>query len=95
LQESGGGVYTGDMEMTVEFLDSAFNHQFTKEDILWAIETFVYEERISETQDKYVLVGFSRAGNPMEIMFNQVDEDTVEVFHAMDCRPQWRKKAGV
>ncbi|MDR0908370.1 MAG: hypothetical protein LBM77_01265 [Spirochaetaceae bacterium] len=83
------------MEPVIEFIDTAFNHKVPEADIRWAFETFVFEERIAETKDKYVIVGFDRTGNPLEVMFNQVDEDTIEVFHAMKCRAQWKKKAGI
>jgi hypothetical protein len=36
--------------------------------------------------DKYIIIGFDRAGNPLEIMYNQIDDDTANVFHAMKAR---------
>jgi hypothetical protein len=83
------------LDIEVEFTESAFNHQIPEADIYWAFESFIFEERIKDEKDQYVLVGFDRSGNPLEIMFNQIDNETIQVFHVMKCRKQWRKKAGI
>jgi hypothetical protein len=31
--------------------------------------------------------------NPLEILYNEIDEYTVNVFHAMKCRKAWRNLA--
>jgi hypothetical protein len=31
--------------------------------------------------------------NPLEILYNEIDEYTVNVFHAMKCRKAWRDLA--
>jgi hypothetical protein len=33
-----------------------------------------------------LLIGFDRNGNPLEVMYNVVDEQKLRVFHAMPCR---------
>jgi hypothetical protein len=39
-----------------------------------------------QDKDKYLLIGFDRKGSPLEILYNIIDEDTINVFHAMKCR---------
>ena len=36
--------------------------------------------------DKHLLVGFDCNANLIEILYNELDEDTVRVFHIMPCR---------
>jgi len=38
-----------------------------------------------------LLIGFDLSGNLLEIMYNLVDEDTANVFHAMKCRKEFFK----
>jgi hypothetical protein len=33
-----------------------------------------------------LLIGFDRKGNPLEILYNIIDNDTINVFHALRCR---------
>jgi hypothetical protein len=33
-----------------------------------------------------LIIGFDRKANLLEIMYNIIDEDTINVFHAMKCR---------
>ena len=35
---------------------------------------------------KYLLIGDDRNGNLLEILYNIIDEDTINIFHAMRCR---------
>jgi hypothetical protein len=34
----------------------------------------------------YLLIGFDRKGDPLEILYNVIDDKTINVFHAMRCR---------
>jgi len=36
--------------------------------------------------NKYAFVGFNRAGNPVEVFYNPIGDDTIKVFHAMGCQ---------
>jgi hypothetical protein len=38
--------------------------------------------------NKYLVIGFDLNGNLLEIMYNLVNEDTANVFHAMKCRKE-------
>jgi hypothetical protein len=33
-----------------------------------------------------LLIGFDRNANPLEILYNIIDDDTLKMFHAMKCR---------
>ena len=37
-------------------------------------------------ENKYAFVGFNRAGNPIEIFYNPIGDNTIKVFHAMGCQ---------
>jgi hypothetical protein len=37
-------------------------------------------------EDKRLLIGFDYVGNPVEILYNELDDGRVNVFHAMPCR---------
>jgi hypothetical protein len=83
------------MELAIECNDAAFKHGVSEADIRWAFKTFVFEEPVDGEANKYLLIGFDRAGNLLEILFNQIDANTVNVFHAMKCRKAWREMAGL
>jgi hypothetical protein len=78
------------MELAIEFNDAAFKHGVSKADIRWAFKTFAFEEPLGDEDNKFLLIGFDLAGNPLEILFNQIDTETINVFHAMKCRKMWR-----
>jgi hypothetical protein len=78
------------MDVDIEFNLSAFKHNVSKADIRWAFDTARYDGLFNEgkgsDKDKYLLIGFDRNGNPLEILYNIIDDKTVSVFHAMKCR---------
>jgi hypothetical protein len=37
-------------------------------------------------ENKYLVIGFDPAGKLLEVMYNVVDDQTINVFHAMKCR---------
>jgi hypothetical protein len=37
-------------------------------------------------EEKCLLTGFIYVGNPVEIMYNKLDDGRINVFHAMPCR---------
>jgi hypothetical protein len=46
-------------------------------------------DRLMENHiNKYLVIGFDLNGNLLEIMYNLVDKDTANVFHAMKCRKE-------
>lgn len=83
------------MEVIVEFNESAFKHGIDKEDILHALKSRVYAAAIEGLPEKYAVIGFDRAGNPLEVMYNPVDDNTITVFHAMKARKSFIKMIGL
>ncbi|MCL2191750.1 MAG: hypothetical protein FWB79_07195 [Treponema sp.] len=78
------------MELSIEFNLSAFKHNVSETDIRWAFDTARYDGWFNggegQTKDQHLLIGFDRSGNPLEILYNVIDDETVNVFHAMRCR---------
>ncbi|GBU20660.1 hypothetical protein R80B4_00539 [Fibrobacteres bacterium R8-0-B4] len=78
------------MDITIEFNPSAFKHNVTEADIRWAFDTAIYDGwfdgGVGQAEDKYLLIGFDRKGNPLEVLYNVIDSRAVNVFHAMKCR---------
>jgi hypothetical protein len=80
------------MDVDIKFSKSAFKHGVTKADIRWAFKTIEYDAILEEIgwSDKHLLIGFDRNANLIEILYNDIDEDTVRVFHAMECRNSFK-----
>jgi hypothetical protein len=72
------------MDVIIKFSESAFRHGVTEDDIRCAFKTIKYDAILEEVGciDKHLLIGFDRSANPIEILYNDLDEDTVLVFHA-------------
>jgi hypothetical protein len=56
-----------------------------------AFDNNLYDERlddsdgIEEIDARYLLIGFDRNANLLEVLYNVIDENTLKVFHAMKC----------
>jgi hypothetical protein len=78
------------MDIAIEFNPSAFKHGFSEADIRWAFDTARYDgwfnEGKGQHKDKYLLIGFARNGTPLEILYNYIDDNSINVFHVMKCR---------
>jgi len=74
------------VNVVVEFNPSAFRHGITEAAIRHAIINVVYNDVWDDDAYKYLLLGFDHHGNPLEVMYNIIDEQTINVFHAMKCR---------
>jgi hypothetical protein len=74
------------MEPEIVFVPSAFKHGATQEDILHAYRTKIRGGLLDGHTNKYGFIGFNRAGNPIEVFYNPIGDDTIKVFHAMGCR---------
>ena len=84
-------MYSGDMDFIIEFNPSAFDHGVKEEDIYWAFDTAIYDGLLNEPDDndareKFLLIGFDRNANPIEVLYNFISDYHVNVFHAMQCR---------
>jgi len=42
-----------------------------------------------EGENKYLVIGFDRNALPLEVMYNVIDDKTINVFHAMRCRKKF------
>jgi uncharacterized DUF497 family protein len=74
------------MYARIKFNWAAFKHGVTEADILRAFETFIYEDPVEDAENKHLLLGFDHNSNLIEVMYNRIDEDSINVFHAMPCR---------
>ncbi|MDR2734674.1 MAG: hypothetical protein LBC99_08585 [Spirochaetota bacterium] len=74
---------------------SAFKHGVTENDIRWAIKTHICDVLMDGYENKYALIGFDTSGNLLEIMYNLIDEHSINVFHAMKCRESFRSQFGL
>ena len=83
------------MDVIVEFNKSAFQHGISKEDILNALKTKIKDTIIEELPEKYGVVGFDRAGNPLEIVYYPIDDNTIYVFHSMKARDSFLEMVGL
>ncbi|GHU08819.1 hypothetical protein FACS1894151_05400 [Spirochaetia bacterium] len=81
--------------MEIAFNKTAFRHGVSEADIEWAITTAVYEKPKEGKTDTFLAVGYSRAGNPLEIGYREFDDGSYYVFHAMKCQDRWLKEAGI
>ena len=74
------------MDLEFIFVSSAFKHGVTREDILKAYESKIYEGPLEGYDNKYAFIGFNRMGNPIEVFYNPIGANVIKVFHAMSCR---------
>ena len=42
--------------------------------------------RVEGDEDKRLLIGFDTKANPIEILYNELGDNGVNVFHAMACQ---------
>jgi hypothetical protein len=77
--------------MELEFIlrHSAFKHGLTEEDIRHAFETCRYMGQYGDRENVYLLLGFDMKANPVEIIYNEIGENLVNVFHAMPCQSRF------
>ena len=78
----------------IEFNRSAFKHGISKEDIYWAFFHSCYDGPIEEMENKFLRLGFDKSGNLLEIIYNEIDENNINIFHAMKCRKIYHELIG-
>ena len=85
------------MYSDIEFSKSAFKHGIDEADIRRALADWIFEDQIdlANHEDKHLLLGFDTKGRVLEVLYNIIDEHTINVFHAMKCRKVWRSLAGL
>ena len=79
------------MSLEIFYNGSAFKHGITIADIDNAISLFLFDNAIDGEYDKYLLIGFDTNGNLIEIMYNVINDNSINVFHAMKCRKEYIK----
>jgi hypothetical protein len=82
-------------EIIIEFNPSAFKHGISEEAIRTAIEQFVYNEIMEDDENKHLLLGFDIHANLLEIIYNVINGQHINVFHAMKCRKAYYSLANV
>jgi urate oxidase len=75
--------------MTLVFNLSASKHGVTEQDVETAMSTALLDELMEGFDNKYLVVGFDMNRNLIEVMYNLVDEDIANIFHAMKCRKEF------
>jgi hypothetical protein len=74
------------LENKIVFKAAAFKHGIVEADIHNAFEQRLFDNALTGEEHKNLLIGLDRNGNPLEIMYNVLDGDVINVFHAMKCR---------
>ena len=87
--------YINHMDVIVEFNEAAFRHNISKEDIMNALKTKIYAAAIEGFPEKYAVIGFDRAGNALEVLYNPIDDNSIYIFHAMRARKSTLKLIGL
>jgi hypothetical protein len=77
------------MELEFIFRDTAFKHGLAEDDIRQAFATVRYMGQYGDRENVYLLLGFDMKANPVEIVYNEVGENGVNVFHAMPCQSRF------
>ena len=74
--------------MELEFIlrNTSFKHGFDEADICQAFKTCRYMGQYGDRENVYLLLGFDTKANPVEILYNEIGERCVNVFHAMPCQ---------
>lgn len=80
-----------DVDLEIIFKQSAFRHNVTEADIRWAFKTVEFDELIKGSVNKYRLFGFNTKGNMIEVLYNLVNDNRVNVFHAFPCSDAYLK----
>ena len=77
------------MFVNIEFNEAAFKHGKSEASIRYALKYPLHEQLLELYTNKWLVIGYDTAGNLIEVAYNIVDDDTVNVFHAMPCRKQF------
>ena len=75
--------------MVVQINESALRHGILAEDIFRALAFPLVDRLLPQYQNKYLLLGFDRNSNLLEIMYNIRTDGSYNVFHAMKCRKEF------
>jgi hypothetical protein len=73
------------------FKNTAFKQGIVEVDILKAFEQRIFDHALIGEEHKNLLIGLDRNGNPLEIIYNVIEGEVINVFHAMKCRNAYKK----
>ena len=76
----------------IEFNKAAFKHGITEANIRYALSRPLHEQLIELYMNKWLIIGYDATGNLLEIAYNIIDNETINVFHAMPCRKKFAKE---
>jgi len=71
------------------FNEAAFKHGITEANIRYAMRHPLHEQLLELYINKWLVIGYDATGNLIEIAYNIIDDDSVNVFHAMPCRKKF------
>ena len=74
------------MDEGIKFNQSAFKHGITEENIRYVLNRPRYEGPLENDVDKFIVIGFDNTGNLLEILYNRINCEAINVFHAMKYR---------
>jgi hypothetical protein len=77
------------------FKQAAFKHGLTETQIRKVFDCPVFDHTMPGEEQKNLLIGFDSNGTPIEILYNILDDNRINVFHAMKCRKAYRALAGL
>ena len=73
----------------IEFNEAAFKHGLTEANIRYAMWHPLHEQLLESFENKWLVIRYDTIGNLIEVAYNIIDDDTVNVFHAMPCRKKF------
>jgi len=77
------------MEDVFIFKPSAYKHGIEELDIRNAFKQRVFDYMMPGDENKYLLLGLARDASLLEVIYNVLDNDIINVFHAMKCRKSY------
>ena len=77
------------MEVEFIFRKTAFKHGLEEKDIYNAFKTCRYMGQYGNRENVFLLLGFDTRANPVEILYNEIGKNSVNIFHAMPCQSRF------
>jgi hypothetical protein len=77
------------MDLQFRFRESSLKHGVTEADIRHAFETCCYVGQYLNRTNVLLLLGFDMNANPVEILYNELADNNINVFHAMPCQKKY------
>jgi hypothetical protein len=65
-------------------------HGVTEADIRHAFKIRLFDHPMPSEEDKNLLIGLNCSGLALEVLYNDLGNNVIKVFHAMKCRKSYR-----